>query len=298
MFIATEIQSELRRLEQLVRWSEAKAAALPSWEGWPHLGEHVAVSRLLVVRDTRTNRDIAATFRRLLRTAYPSEPEDALAALVGDAVVARPGRCCGHHLRGVSPDGIGWSLVTETQADRAPTSSAGLGTHVFRHGCPALGCQPTRGHISRSNDPKLLYPLGSNPACGTVVRRRWLGTQHYGRDGPAGRSKTGMSRKSAWEDERRGGRRYGRAAKPPHGRVTIGRIAVSRRSGRMCGDGRAGRERGGRGDGIASHARREDLGRPRRRRGPRRAQRPRDRPPPRPRGHEPPGVHRAPRAAA
>jgi transcriptional regulator with XRE-family HTH domain len=84
VFVATEIQSELRRLEQLVRWSEAKAAALPSWEGWPHLGEQVAVSKLLVIRDTRTNRDVAATFRRLLRTAYPSDPDDALAALVGD----------------------------------------------------------------------------------------------------------------------------------------------------------------------------------------------------------------------
>jgi transcriptional regulator with XRE-family HTH domain len=35
--VASEIQSELRRLEQVVRWSGEKAASLPSWEGWPYL---------------------------------------------------------------------------------------------------------------------------------------------------------------------------------------------------------------------------------------------------------------------
>jgi len=34
IILATEIQSELRRLEQLIRWSAEKAASLPSWEGW------------------------------------------------------------------------------------------------------------------------------------------------------------------------------------------------------------------------------------------------------------------------
>jgi transcriptional regulator with XRE-family HTH domain len=37
-FVASELQGELRRLEQLVRWHAAKAESLPSWEGWPHLG--------------------------------------------------------------------------------------------------------------------------------------------------------------------------------------------------------------------------------------------------------------------
>lgn len=48
LFLATELQSELRRLEQLVRWSAEKAASLPSWDGWPHLGDEPQVSRLLV----------------------------------------------------------------------------------------------------------------------------------------------------------------------------------------------------------------------------------------------------------
>lgn len=82
-FVATEIESDLHRIEQLIRWSEAKAAALPSWEGWAHLGVRTAPSRLLVVRDTRTNREVAGTFRQLLRTSYPADPRDALASILG-----------------------------------------------------------------------------------------------------------------------------------------------------------------------------------------------------------------------
>lgn len=81
VFVATEIQSELRRLEQLIRWAEAKAAALPSWEGWVHLGPEPAISRLLIVRETRANRATAAEFRHLLRTAYPANGRDAIDAL-------------------------------------------------------------------------------------------------------------------------------------------------------------------------------------------------------------------------
>jgi hypothetical protein len=88
-FVASEIQSELRRLEQIIRWSAEKAASLPSWEGWPHLGVQPDVSSLLMVRDTRANREVAHEFRRLLAAAYPADPEDALAALSG--VTAWPG---------------------------------------------------------------------------------------------------------------------------------------------------------------------------------------------------------------
>jgi len=90
VFVSTEIQSELRRLEQLLRWSETKAASLPSWDGWTHLGDAPTVSRLLVVRDTRTNRNVAASFRRQLRAAYPADPLDALEALTTSAA-AWPG---------------------------------------------------------------------------------------------------------------------------------------------------------------------------------------------------------------
>ena len=85
MFLATELQSELRRLEQLVRWSAEKAASLASWDGWPHLDPEPAISRLLVVRRTRATREIASAFERQLRVAYPAHPDDALAALTGTA---------------------------------------------------------------------------------------------------------------------------------------------------------------------------------------------------------------------
>ena len=82
VLVATELQSELRRVEQIVRWSGEKAASLPSWEGWPHLGSP-KVTRLLVVRRTRATRTAVADFARQLRAAYPAHPDDALAALRG-----------------------------------------------------------------------------------------------------------------------------------------------------------------------------------------------------------------------
>lgn len=88
MFVATEIQSNLRRLEQLVRWSTAKAESLPSWEGWAHLGQ-VTASRLLVVRDTRATRRTVDEFRGLLRTAFPADGRETLESLTG--VSAWPG---------------------------------------------------------------------------------------------------------------------------------------------------------------------------------------------------------------
>ena len=83
LVLASELQSELRRLEQLIRWHGLKADSLPSWDGWAHLGEEPAISRLLVVRRTRATRRIAAEFARQLRTAYPAHPDDAVAALTG-----------------------------------------------------------------------------------------------------------------------------------------------------------------------------------------------------------------------
>lgn len=83
VLVATEIQSEIRRLEQLIRWAGEKAASLPSWEGWAQLGEAPTVSQLLMVRDTRTTRAVAREFRRTLDAAFPAHPDDALAALAG-----------------------------------------------------------------------------------------------------------------------------------------------------------------------------------------------------------------------
>jgi transcriptional regulator with XRE-family HTH domain len=89
--VATEHESDLRRVEQLIRWSMEKAASLESsdrWQEWSRFGDPT-VSRLLIVRRTRANRQIADAARRQLREAYPADPRDALEALTG--VAAWPG---------------------------------------------------------------------------------------------------------------------------------------------------------------------------------------------------------------
>ena len=78
LVVATELESELRRIEQLVRWSGEKADAIG------------AGSRLLVVRWTRANRDVVEEARRLLRAAYPADPRDALESLTGTATWPGP----------------------------------------------------------------------------------------------------------------------------------------------------------------------------------------------------------------
>jgi len=84
LVVATEIESELRRLEQLLRWSQEKAASLSSAGVWPYRdGEAPVISRLLVVRATRHNREVVREFGALIAAAYPGSPDAALAALTG-----------------------------------------------------------------------------------------------------------------------------------------------------------------------------------------------------------------------
>jgi transcriptional regulator with XRE-family HTH domain len=85
VIVAHEIQSELNRVEQLVRWQQAKAASLPSWEGWPQLVDEPKISSALIVRRTKASRAVAQEFERQLRVSYPAHPDDALAALRGTA---------------------------------------------------------------------------------------------------------------------------------------------------------------------------------------------------------------------
>ena len=78
LIVATELESDLRRIEQLIRWSAEKAVAIG------------AGSRLLVVRWTRANREAVSAARRLLREAYPADPRDALESLTGTAAWPGP----------------------------------------------------------------------------------------------------------------------------------------------------------------------------------------------------------------
>ena len=79
--VCTEVQSELRRLEQLIRWSNEKALALPSAPFWDRMAETPRVERLMVVRSTRVNREIVARFGHTLAATYPARTGDAYRAL-------------------------------------------------------------------------------------------------------------------------------------------------------------------------------------------------------------------------
>ncbi len=83
--VATEVHSELRTVEQLIRWAGDKADSLPSAEAWPMLsgGRTPPVHRLLVIRSTRTNREIVRAHAATFATAYPGDPTAVRAALMG-----------------------------------------------------------------------------------------------------------------------------------------------------------------------------------------------------------------------
>lgn len=74
--VATELQSDIRRIEQQVRWANEKADGLALALGRP-------VSQLLILRSTDRTRELARQYERLLRTAYPARCADAVEALTG-----------------------------------------------------------------------------------------------------------------------------------------------------------------------------------------------------------------------
>ncbi len=82
--IETEVQSQLRRLEQQVRWHREKEESLPSSELWRFVtgqGAAPVTSRLLLLRSTKDLRDLANAFETTLRAAYPASCRDVHAAL-------------------------------------------------------------------------------------------------------------------------------------------------------------------------------------------------------------------------
>jgi transcriptional regulator with XRE-family HTH domain len=79
--VATEVQSELRRLEQQLRWSHEKAGSLPSADFWRFTEGAPRVDQLLVLRSTRTNRQLAERFSQTLAVAFPADPVAAYRAL-------------------------------------------------------------------------------------------------------------------------------------------------------------------------------------------------------------------------
>jgi transcriptional regulator with XRE-family HTH domain len=92
--VTLEAQSELRRLEQQIRWALAKSEALPSSALWPSLApdprEPPRISQILLLRSTTATRELARTFGATLAAAYPAEPAELQRALA-DAEMPWPG---------------------------------------------------------------------------------------------------------------------------------------------------------------------------------------------------------------
>src|SRR5262249_2603765 len=112
--VATEVESSIRRLEQQLRWAHDKADSLPSSTAWSILAStgdpRPTISRLLILRSTRSNREAARMFEATLRADYPARAADIYASLTaGDS--PWPG------------SGILWADVTAGRArilDRPP----------------------------------------------------------------------------------------------------------------------------------------------------------------------------------
>ncbi len=85
LLVAGEVNSQLRRLEQQIRWHREKEQSLPSSELWRFASADgpSLTSRLLVLRSTVELRDLATTFGATLGAAYPARAVDALSSLVG-----------------------------------------------------------------------------------------------------------------------------------------------------------------------------------------------------------------------
>jgi hypothetical protein len=87
LIVAVEVHSEVRSVEQIIRWSQAKAEALPSADIWPQLARFGSprIERLLVVRSTRANRDVVDAHRKTFDAAFHATTASVIAALRGDA---------------------------------------------------------------------------------------------------------------------------------------------------------------------------------------------------------------------
>lgn len=90
LLIAAEAHSELRRLEQQIRWASEKAASVGSSE-LVREGVEPTVSRLLVLRSTAGTRQLARQFEGTLRSAYPASTASVIASLRDGAAWPGPG---------------------------------------------------------------------------------------------------------------------------------------------------------------------------------------------------------------
>jgi transcriptional regulator with XRE-family HTH domain len=87
LLVAGELNSQIRRLEQQVRWHREKEQSLPSADLWRSAAAdgNPVTSRLLVLRSTHDLRELARAFEATLAAAYPARAADVVAALTTDA---------------------------------------------------------------------------------------------------------------------------------------------------------------------------------------------------------------------
>jgi transcriptional regulator with XRE-family HTH domain len=85
VLVAVEIHSELRRLEQQLRWANAKAQSFPSADLWRFASADgpLLVSQLLVVRSSATMRRVIEEHRSVVAAGYPARTRDVYQALAG-----------------------------------------------------------------------------------------------------------------------------------------------------------------------------------------------------------------------
>ncbi len=117
LLVAVEAQSDLRRLEQQVRWAAEKAEALADTDvarfaAGPD-GSPVMISRLMLLRSSRRMRDLAREFPVTLATAYPAPTVEVVAALTA-ADRPWPGA------------GIAWVSVDGRESRLMPTPPRGV----------------------------------------------------------------------------------------------------------------------------------------------------------------------------
>jgi transcriptional regulator with XRE-family HTH domain len=85
--VAIEVHSEIRRLEQLLRWANEKRNALPSAELWQFVAADArpTVSGLLVVRSTQTTRSLVDQHAATFEAAFPAPAGAVWASLTAEA---------------------------------------------------------------------------------------------------------------------------------------------------------------------------------------------------------------------
>lgn len=81
LLIATEVHSDLHRVEQQLRWSREKAVGLAAMFADPDGTTPPRVSRLLVLRSTVRMRQLARQYRSTFEVAYPARTADVVDAL-------------------------------------------------------------------------------------------------------------------------------------------------------------------------------------------------------------------------